>query len=117
MKDDGKYLHLWQKYADALRILVKKTDNESQRLQLFKHEIDIYSPKANSGHTFNFNLINGKASNSLKNPGIARDLCLVLDSNTITKNLLKERTIKVTMDKSYGLQLEKIEPIEPVEQI
>jgi hypothetical protein len=114
MKDDGKYLHLWMKYAEALRILVKKTDIEGQKLQLYKHEIDNYSPKANSGHSFSFNLINGKASNSLKNPGIARDLVIVLDSNTITKNLLKERTIKVSMDKTFELQLEKIEPVESI---
>lgn len=107
-KDDGKYLHLWMKYSNALRILVKKTDVESQKLKLFKHEIDTYSPKANTGHEFCFEIIKGKAMNSLQNPGIARDLVQVLDSNTITKNLLKERTIKVSMGKSFELQLEKI---------
>lgn len=114
LKDDGKYMQLWMKYAAALRILVKKTDNESQKLQLFKHEIDHYSPKANTGHVFSFNLINGKAMNSLKNPAIARDLFLVLDSNMVTKNLLKERAIKISMDKSFEVQLEKIE-LEKVE--
>jgi hypothetical protein len=109
LKDDGKYLHLWMKYAAALRILVKKTDIESQKLQLYKHEIDMYSPKANTGHLFSFSIINGKAQNSLKNPAIARDLVQVLDNNTVTKNLLKERVIKVSMDKTYELQLEKVE--------
>jgi hypothetical protein len=108
MKDEGKYLHLWMKYAAAIRILVKKTDVESQKLQLYKHEIDNYSPKANSGHLFTLELINGKAMNSLKNPAIARDLVQVLDSNTITRGLLKERMIKISMDKSFELQLEKI---------
>jgi hypothetical protein len=108
MKDDGKYLHLWMKYAAAIRILLKKTDIESQKLKLYKHEIDNYSPKSNSGHFFSFEIINGKAMNSLKNPAIARDLVLVMDSNNITKNLLKERTIKVSMDSSFELQLEKI---------
>jgi hypothetical protein len=108
MKDDGKYLHLWMKYAAAIRILVKKTDIESQKLQLYKHEVDNYSPKSNSGHFFSFEIIKGKAMNSLKNPAIARDLVQVLDSNTVTKSVLKERTIKVSMDKSFELQLEKI---------
>ncbi|HEY4787919.1 MAG TPA: hypothetical protein VIH57_17810 [Bacteroidales bacterium] len=108
LKDDGKYLHLWMKYAAAIRILVKKTDVESQKLQLYKHEIDNYSPKANSGHLFSFELINGKAINSSKNPAIARDLVQVLESNTITKNLIKERALKVSMDKSFELLLEKI---------
>jgi len=108
MKDEGKYLHLWMKYAAAIRILVKKTDIESQKLQLYKHEIDNYSPKANSGHLFTLELVNGKFINSLKSPAIARDLVQVLDSNTITKNLLKERTIKISMGKTFELQLEKI---------
>ena len=107
-KDDGKYLHLWMKYSAALRILVKKTDVESQKLKLYKHEIESYSPKSNTGHLFSIEIINGRAVNSFKNPAIARDFVQVLDSNTVTKNLLKERMIKVSLDNSFELQLEKI---------
>jgi hypothetical protein len=108
VKDEGKYLHLWMKYAAAIRILVKKTDNENQKLRMYKHEIENYSPKSNTGHLFCVELINGKAMNTLRHPGIARDLVQVLDSNTATRNLLKERMIKISMDQSYELQLEKI---------
>lgn len=114
-KDDGKYLQLWMKYEAVLRILVKKTDTESQKLKLFKHEIEMYSPKANTGHVFNFNIIKGKAMNSLKNPAIARDLFQILDGNMTTKNLLRERSIRISMDKSFEMQIEKLEPIaEPI---
>jgi len=109
MKDEGKYLHLWMKYAAAIRILVKKTDNETQKLQLFKHEIENGGNKSSSGYVFSFDLIKGKAMNKVSSTAIAHDLVQILDSNKATKELLKERCLKVSMGKSFELHLEKIQ--------
>lgn len=108
MKDEGKYLHLWLKYAAVIHVLLKKTDNENQKLQLYKHEFEHSVHKQNTNFTFSFDLINGKAVNVVSTTAIARDLWQVLDSNTATKNWLKERKVKISIGKSLELQLEKI---------
>ena len=111
MKDEGKYLHLWLKYAAVIHVLLKKTDNENQKLQLYKHEFEHSVHKQNTNFTFSFDLINGKAVNVVSTTAIARDLWQVLDNNTPTKNWLKDRKVKISIGKSLELQLEKIEPI------
>lgn len=108
MKDEGKFLHLWMKYAAAIRILAKKTDIESQKLQLFKHEVEHGKNKSSSGYVFSFDLINGRAMNKVTTTGIVNDLVQILDSNKATKEILKARRLKVSMGKTYELQLEKI---------
>ena len=106
---EGKYMLLWQKYAPVIQVLLKNTDNKNQKLQLYKHEFEHSGQKQKANVTFSFDLINGKAVNIISTTGIARDLWQVLDNKTATKNLLKDRKIKISIDKSFELQLEKIQ--------
>lgn len=110
MKDEGKYTLLWMKYAAVIHVLIKKTDNETQKLQLYKHEFE-HSGHKNANNSFSIDLVNGRAMNVVSTTAIARDLWQVLDNNSSTKNLLKERKIRVTIGKSFELQFEKIQDI------
>jgi len=96
------------KYAAVIHVLLKRTETESQKLQLFKHELDNTGNKRNANYSFSFNLINGRAQNIVSSTAIARDLWQVLDENSATKNWLKDRKIKVSVSKSLELQFEKL---------
>jgi len=109
IRDEGKYMHLWMKYAAVIRVLLKKTDNETQKLRLFKHEFENNGFRQNANFSFSLDLINGRAQNIVSSTAIARDLWRVLDESTSTKNWLKDRKVKISIDKSYELQLQKIE--------
>ncbi len=108
MKDEGKYLHLWMKYSAVIHVLLKKTDTSSQKLQLYKHEFEHSVIKQKANLTFSIDLVNGKATNIVSTTAIARDLYTVLDNKTATKNWLKEHKVRISIDKSLELQLEKI---------
>jgi hypothetical protein len=107
MKDEGKFLHLWMKYDKVIRLLLKRTDNETQKLQLYKHEFENRGNRSTTGYEFNLELNNGRTVNYLNTPAIARDLVQILNNNTETKNWLKERNVKLSMGKSLELQIEK----------
>ena len=109
MKDEGKYLYLWMKYAAVIRVLLKKTDKENQKLQLYKHEFENGGNKAKSGYVFSFEIINGKVVKKVCTTSVAGDLVKILDSHSDIKNWLKDRHVKVSMEKSFELQLEKVE--------
>jgi hypothetical protein len=111
IRDEGKYSHLWMKYAAVIHVLLKKTENENQKLQLYKHEFENFGLRQNANISFSFNLINGRALNIVSSTALARDLWRVLDNNSATKNWLKERSIKVSIGKSYELQFEKLEQL------
>jgi hypothetical protein len=108
MKDEGKYSHLWMKYSAVIRVLLKNTDVESQKLQLFKHEFENGGHRSVSGYVFSLELINGKVVNKVSTTSVAGDLVKVLVDNTQIKNILKERSVKISMEKTFQLQLEKI---------
>jgi hypothetical protein len=108
MKDEGKYLHLWMKYAAVIRVLLKKTDNENQKLQLYKHEFENGGNKAKSGYVFSFEVNNGKVINKVSTTAVASDLVQILANHTEIKNWLKDRHVKFSMEKSFELQLEKV---------
>jgi hypothetical protein len=108
MKDEGKYLHLWMKYSAVIRILLKKTDIENQKLQLFKHEFENGGHRSLSGYVFSLEIINGRVMNKLTANAVAADLVQVLINNTDIKNWLKEHSVKFSMEKTFELQIEKI---------
>lgn len=110
IKEEGKYSHLWMKYSAVIHVLLKKTENEPQKLQLYKHEFEQFGHKQSSNVTFSIDLINGRAQNIVSSTPIARDLWRVLDNNTVTKNWLKEHNVKISIGKSFELQFEKLEP-------
>jgi hypothetical protein len=115
MKEEGKYSHFWMKYATVIHVLLKKTENENQKFQLYKHEFENIGLRQNAPVTFSLDLINGRAQNIVSSSAIARDLWRVLDNIPATKNWLKERSIQISIEKNYELQLKKIQPsiVEP----
>ncbi len=108
LKDEGKYAHLWMKYTAVIHVLVKKTDTENQKLQLYKHEFEQSGKKQVPNFSFSIDLINGKASNVVTTTAIARDLWEVLNNNSKTRNMLKERSIRISIDNSLEMSFEKI---------
>ncbi len=109
MVDEGKYMLLWQKYAAVIHVLLKKTDNENQKLQLYRHEFEHSGNRQKANITFSFDMINGRAANMVSTTAIARDLWHVLNNNSVTKDWLKDRKVKISVGKSFELQLEKIQ--------
>jgi hypothetical protein len=109
MRNEGKYSHLWMKYAAVIHVLLKKTDIENQKFQLYKHEFEFLGSKQNSNITFSLDVVNGKVVNLLKTSDIARDLWRVLDDNSVTKNWLKERSVKISIGKNYDMQFEQMQ--------
>jgi hypothetical protein len=109
--DDGKFTLLWLKYAAVLHVLLKNTDTENQKLQLFKHEFENTGHKQKFNVSFSLDLIQGRAVNIVATTTIARDLWQVLDNRSASKNMLKERKIRVILGKTYELELEKIQEV------
>lgn len=115
MRNEGKYAQFWMKYAAVIHVLLKKTDLENQKFQLYKHEFELISKKQSSNFSFSLEVVNGRVVNLLKASDIAKDLWRVLDDNSATKNWLKERSVKISIGKNYDMQFEKLQPtiVEP----
>jgi hypothetical protein len=107
--ENGRFTLLWLKYAAVLHVLLKKTDTESQKLQIYKHELDFVQKKQKINVLFSIDLIQGRAVNISATSSIAYDLWQVLDNRSATKKMLKERKIRVALNSAYQLEFEKIQ--------
>jgi len=63
MRDAGVYTQLWKKYLPVIRLLLKKTADTDQKLQIYKHEFASTGAKNKLGYIFNLEIVNGKAIN------------------------------------------------------
>ena len=107
--ENGRFTLLWLKYAAVLHVLLKKTDIEIQKLQIFKHELDFVQKKQKINVQFSIDLIQGRAVRVISTSSIAYDLWQVLDNRSASKKMLKERKIRVTLNSAYMLEFQKIE--------
>lgn len=107
--ENGRFTLLWLKYAAVLHVLLKKTDSGSQKLQLYKHELDFVQKKQKINVSFSIDLIHGRAVNTIATSSIAYDLWQVLDNRSATKIMLKERKIRVVLNSEYQIEFENIQ--------
>ena len=108
MFDQTKYQHIWLKYSPAIRILLKKTEDETQKLQLYKHEFESANKKDKLGYFFSFDMVNGKVFNITGGTTSAKDLLLVIDNIPLMKNWLREHKVKFSLKNTFELIMEKI---------
>lgn len=107
--DEGKYLHVWKKYMPVIRLLLKKAGD--QKLQLYRYEFETTGVKLKSGYSFNIDMVNGRVMNRISSSAIAKDLVQAMIEMPAVNEWLKSQTVKISMGKSFELNLEKIVPV------
>lgn len=109
MNDEGKYLQLWKKYMPVIRLLLKKSGD--QKLQLYRHEFETTGVRNKSGYSFNIEMVNGKVMNKISGTAVAKDLVQSMNENPDLNAWLKSQNIKISMGRSFELNLQKIAPV------
>lgn len=112
MRDAGVYTQLWKKYLPIIRILLKKTEDGDQKLQIYKHEFVATGAKNKLGYIFNLELVNGKAVNKSNSTAPASDLLNLMNENELIAQWLKEKSVKISVNKACELNLQLIQKTE-----
>ena len=103
------YTQLWKKYLPVIRLLLKKTVDGEQKLQIYKHEFESTGARNKLGYVFNLELVNGKPINKSNTTAVASDLYGVLSSNEAVAEWLKDQNIKISVGRSCELVMQKFE--------
>jgi hypothetical protein len=109
MRDEGMYTQLWKKYLPVIRLLLKKTTDGPQKLQLYKHEFESTGARNKLGYIFSLELVNGKPINKSAATAVSNDLYRLLTDNEATSTWLKDQSIKINVAKSCELTIQKLE--------
>jgi hypothetical protein len=105
MRDAGVYTQLWKKYLPVIRLLLKKTAETDQKLQIYKHEFASTGAKNKLGYIFNLEIVNGKAVNKSSAIAVSFDLLNVLNDNALTSEWLKGKSVKISVNKACELTM------------
>ncbi len=108
MRDAGMYTQLWKKYLPVIRLLLKKTVDADQKLQIYKHEFERTGARNKLGFVFSLELVNGKPVNKTNTTAVSNDLYNVLISNEAVLEWLKDQSIKISVGRSCELVMRRI---------
>lgn len=111
MRDAGMYTQLWKKYLPVIRLLLKKTVDGEQKLQIYKHEFERTGARNKLGFVFTLELVNGKPINKSNTTAVASDLYGVLISNEAVAEWLKDQCVKISVGRSCELVMQKFEKV------
>lgn len=107
MTDKGAYTLLWKKYLPVIKILLKKTDDGAQKLQMYPHEFEKTGAKSKTGYVFTLQISNGRAVNNSIKKAAANDLFLVMIEDETLSEFLKGKDLRFSVGKNYEMTIQK----------
>jgi len=69
------------------------------------HEFADINAKEKGGHSFNLQILHGKAANNIKTSIVAQDLLVMLQNSKKALELTESATFEFMMDKQYMLHI------------
>ena len=103
--EDRKYLLTWKRYLPVIRLHLKKSVAEDQSFKLNITDFESAGDRGKSGYTFSLVMDNGKVTNNISSSAVARDLYEALRSDETIKAMLLEKSIKISVGKSFLLTI------------
>jgi hypothetical protein len=103
--EDRKYLLTWKRYLPVIRLHLKKSVAEDQSFKLNITDFESAGDRGKSGYTFSLVMDNGKVTNNISSSAVARDLYEALRSDETIKAMLLDKTIKISVGKSFLLTI------------
>ncbi|HEY4325314.1 MAG TPA: hypothetical protein VGN20_15050 [Mucilaginibacter sp.] len=103
--EERKYLTTWKKYLPVIRLHLKKSLVEEQQFKLNITDFESAGDRGKSGYTFNITMENGKVTNNISGSAVARDLFEALKSDETIKEMLANKSIKISVGKSFVLSI------------
>ncbi|MBI3718409.1 MAG: hypothetical protein HY252_07415 [Sphingobacteriales bacterium] len=106
------FVQVWKKYLPVITILLKKSANSPQVLQMSAFDFT----KAAGGRKLNYNfdilLVNGRLNPEEKQSTIAKDLAIFLQEDQGVKALLKKQHIRFGLNSKFELTITNNTPPE-----
>ena len=103
--EERKYLLTWKRYLPVIRLHLKKSVAEDQSFKLNITDFESAGDRGKSGYTFSLSMDNGKVTNNISSSSVARDLYEALKSDEAIKAMLLEKSIKISVGKSFMLTI------------
>jgi len=106
------YTYIWKKYFPVIRILVKRSANAEQMLDLNRIDFERSGKGRKAVYKFNIEFVNGRPTTMLGDNQLAQTLASALMEDDITKELLSQNNYEFSFDTKFQLHIKNIKKLE-----
>lgn len=107
------YAQIWIKYLPIIRILLKRTRQENQVLDLNRIDFERMGSGRKAGYKFTIEFKKGRVSNLISSSALATDLAQVILEDKATKEFFwKGGEYTVSLNTKFQLLLKNVTPAE-----
>jgi hypothetical protein len=107
------FFQTWVKYIPVIRILLKRSLNEEQKLSMNSSDFHRAAGGRKVKFDFSFSLQNGKLQTTESAPPVGKDLVDALKDDDLCSRFIKKHHLDLSMNKNFELLIKNV----PVEDI
>jgi hypothetical protein len=111
------FIQTWNKYLPVIKILLKRSLNEEQTLDMNKSDFQRAAGGKKLKFTFSFVLIKGRLTARENTPPLAKDLISVLQQDSTTSKFIGQNELEFSMNSNFQLLIKNTTPAAEPEQI
>jgi hypothetical protein len=102
------YNHIWKKYLPIIKILLKKSLNEEQVLDLNRIDFERAGTARKAGYKFKIEFIDGKVGNVISGSTLAMHLAQVILEDDPAKEILNQHNFQVNLNTRFQLIIKNL---------
>ena len=112
------FIQTWNKYLPVIKILLKRSVNGEQTLEMNKSDFQRAAGGKKVKFTFSMVLVKGRSNGSENPPPLAKDLIAVLQQDETSNKFIRQAELEINMNSSFQLLIRNNTPAtEPVVSI
>ena len=104
------YTSIWRKYLPIIKILLKRSANETQTLDLNRVDFERAGSGRKAGYKFTIELNNGKVRNVISGSPLALNLATVLLEDDANADILRNNHYEITLNTKFQLITKNLNP-------
>jgi hypothetical protein len=102
------YAQIWTKYLPIIRILLKRTKQDNQVLDLNRIDFERMGTGRKAGYKFTIEFKNGKVANLISSSALASDLASVMLDDANTKSILEGGEFTVSLNTKFQILIKGV---------
>jgi hypothetical protein len=102
------YTYIWNKYFPVIRILMKRSADAEQMLELNRIDFERTGKGRKAVYKFDIAFVDGKLTGMIRDNPLAQGLASVLMENDITKELLLQNNFEFSFDTKFQLHIKNV---------
>jgi hypothetical protein len=111
------FIQTWNKYLPVIKILLKRSVNGEQTLDMNKSDFQRAAGGKKVKFTFSFGLVKGRTNGNENPPPLAKDLVTVLQQDNTTNPFIRRSELEFVMNSNFQLLIRNNTPPEPEQEI